>query len=55
MEDDLCSTFNSMADAEYEYDGELEHYDVEVDKGGIVPTDKLKKQQDRNAWKQLAY
>tara|TARA_R110000796_G_scaffold2214_4_gene8928 strand:+ start:4720 stop:5718 length:999 start_codon:yes stop_codon:yes gene_type:complete len=43
MEDDLCSTFNSMADAEYEYDGELEHYDVEVDKGGIVPTDKLKK------------
>jgi len=43
MEDTMCQTFTSMADAEYEYDGELEDYDVEVDKGGIVPTDKLKK------------
>ena len=48
MEDDLCSTFNSMADAEAEYDEELEHMDVSVDKGGIVPTDKLKKETRQN-------
>ena len=44
MEDDLCSTFNSMADAEDEYDDELQYMDVTVDKGGIVPTEKLKKE-----------
>ena len=48
MEDDLCSTFNSMADAEAEYDDELEFMDVSVDKGGIVPTDKLKKETRQN-------
>lgn len=48
MEDDLCSTFDSMADAEAEYDDELEHMDVTVDKGGIVPTDKLKKETRQN-------
>ena len=48
MEDDLCSTFDSMADAEAEYDEELEHMDVTVDKGGIVPTDKLKKETRQN-------
>ena len=48
MEDDLCSTFNSMADAEAEYDEELEHMNVSVDKGGIVPTDKLKKETRQN-------
>jgi len=48
MEDDLCSTFNSMADAEAEYDEELEYMDVTVEKGGIVPTDKLKKETRQN-------
>ena len=48
MEDNLCSTFNSMADAEAEYDEELKHMDVTVDKGGIVPTDKLKKETRQN-------
>ncbi len=48
MEDDLCSTFDSMADAEAEYDEELKHMDVTVDKGGIVPTDKLKKETRQN-------
>ena len=37
-----------MADAEAEYDEELEHMDVSVDKGGIVPTDKLKKETRQN-------
>lgn len=44
MEDNLCQTFDSMADAEYEYDDELQYMDVTVDKGGIVPTEKLKKE-----------
>ena len=43
MDDTLSQTFNSMADAKEEHGDELEDYDVDVDKGGIVPTDKLKK------------
>jgi len=48
MDDTLSQTFNSMADAEAEYDEELEYMDVKVDKGGIVPTDKLKKETRQN-------
>ena len=43
MDDTLSQTFNSMADAKAEHGDELEDYDVDIDKGGIVPTDKLKK------------
>ena len=43
MEDTLSMTFDSMADAKAEYGDEWDDYDVDVDKGGIVPTDKLKK------------
>lgn len=42
MEDDMCSTFDSMIDAETEYEDELEHMDVTIDKGGIIPTNKLR-------------
>ena len=48
MDDTLSQTFNSMADAKAEHDEELEHMDVKVDKGGIVPTDKLKKETRQN-------
>ncbi len=44
MEDNLCQTFDSMADAKNEYDDELQYMDVTVDKDGIVPTEKLKKE-----------
>ena len=43
MDDTLNITFNSMADAKAEYGDELEDYDVDVNKGGIVPTAKLQK------------
>ena len=43
MDDTLSQTFNSMADAEAEHGEYIDDYDVDVDKGGIVPTDKLKK------------
>ena len=43
MDDTLSITFNSMADAKAEYGNELEDYDVDVNKGGIVPTAKLQK------------
>ena len=42
MEDTLSQTFNSMADAKAEYGDEWDEYDIDIDKGGIVPTDKLK-------------
>ena len=48
MDDTLSQTFNSMADAKAEHDEELEYMDVKVDKGGVVPTDKLKKETRQN-------
>ena len=43
MDDTLSQTFNSMADAEAEHGEYMDDYDVDVDKGGVVPTAKLKK------------
>ena len=43
MEDTLSQTFNSMADAQDEHGEYMDDYDVDVDKGGIVPTAKLQK------------